>query len=191
MNDDSKICLLDMDGTLADHNKAIFKDLKSLASPDEPPIPEFGWEKDKEPPYIKARIKLIRSQRDWWLNLEKMPIGMRIYEIAREIGFQTHILTKGPWSTPHAWTEKVLWVRKHLRDDVKICITEDKSTVYGRVLVDDWVPYIVPWLFRRPRGIVIMPAHDHNKKFTHPNVIRCDGSNMEEVKSALIQSYNR
>jgi hypothetical protein len=153
-------------------------------------MPEGGWH-DNEPPHIKRRIKLIRSQRDWWLNLEEMPLGMEVYHLARKIGFQTHILTKGPWTTPHAWTEKVLWVRKHLFDDVKITITEDKSTVYGRVLVDDWVPYIEPWLYRRPRGRVIMPVHSYNKDFKHPQVVRWDGTNIKEVEETLLEAYNR
>jgi hypothetical protein len=188
--DDSKICLFDLDGTLADHNKALFKDLKKLAAPEEPPLDEDGWH-DNEPPHIKERIKLIRSQRDWWLNLDAIPTGMDIYHLARKIGFQTHVLTKGPSSTPHAWTEKVLWVRKHLFDDVKICISEEKSTVYGRVLVDDWVPYIEGWLYRRPRGHVIMPAHNYNKGFTHPRVVRWDGTNLPEIEDVLQGAYNR
>lgn len=179
-----------MDGTIADHNKAVFRDLTALAAPGEPPIPEHGWI-DNEPSHIKARIRLIRSQRDWWLNLEPIKLGIDVYNIARNMGFNIHVLTKGPWTTPHAWTEKVLWVRKHLYDDVKITITEDKSTVYGRVLVDDWVPYIEPWLYRRPRGYVIMPVHDHNRHFTHPRVVRMDGSNMAEVQETLMKAYTR
>lgn len=188
--DDNKICLFDMDGTLANHNKAMLRDLATLAAPEEPPIPEHGWD-NNEPPHIKNRIKMIRSQRDWWLNLEIIDSGMQVYDLARRIGFQIHILTKGPWSTPHAWTEKVLWVRKHLDSDVKVCICEEKSTVYGRVLVDDWKPYIEPWLERRPRGKVIMPVHHYNKDFTHPQMVRWDGKNMAEIEETLLAAYNR
>lgn len=187
---DEKICLFDMDGTIANYAKAILNDLSFLASPCEPPIPDHGWF-ENPPKYIKNRIDLIRSQRDWWLNLEPIKTGIELYNLARKTGFNIHVLTKGPWNSPHAWTEKVLWVRKHLFDDVKITITEDKSTVYGRVLVDDWVPYIEPWLNRRPRGYVIMPVHHFNRDFTHPRVVRWDGTNIDEVQETLTKAYNR
>jgi hypothetical protein len=183
-----KVILFDQDQTLADHNNALLRDYKLIASPDEDL--ELLWA-DDAPTYVKQRIYLIRSQRDWWLNLEVIDLGMQIYRKAREIGFESHILTKGPWTTPHAWTEKVLWTRKHLDSDVKINISEDKSLVYGRVLVDDYPPYVTAWLKKRPRGTVIMPAYHYNKNCTHPNIIRCDGTNMGEVEEALIKAYNR
>jgi hypothetical protein len=36
-----------------------------------------------------------------------------------------------------------------------------------------------------------MPAHEYNKDFKHPNVIRYDGTNIEEVKERLISQFNR
>jgi hypothetical protein len=44
--------------------------------------------------------------------------------------------------------------------------------VYGKALVDDYPPYVEKWLKYRPNGLVLMPAHDYNAGFRHPNVIR-------------------
>lgn len=184
------MCLFDLDGTLANHDGALIKDMSSIMSPNELPFVRKN-EDEKEPAYIKERIRLIRSQRNWWENLDILPLGFAIYEMARKIGFQIHVLTKGPWSTPYGWSEKVIWVRKHLHEDVKICLVEDKSIVYGRILVDDYPPYVKDWLKYRPRGLVIMPAHPYNEQFKHPQVIRCDGSNMNDVSVAMIKAYER
>jgi 5'-nucleotidase len=185
----SNILLFDLDETLANYSKALLRDYSGICHPDEPKIDLLS--DDEHPSFVKDRIKLIRSQRDWWLNLEVLPLGFAIYEMAREMGFDIHILTKGPWTTPHAWTEKVLWVRKHLNSDTKIHITEDKSLVYGKVLVDDYPKYISAWLNNRPRGLVIMPDHHHNRKFHHPSVIRAESGSMLQIEQALIAAKDR
>lgn len=60
---------------------------------------------------------------------------------------------------------------------------------YGAVLVDDWPEYIRRWLENRPRGLVIMPAHEHNAGFNHPNVVRYDGTNKDEVKARMLTRF--
>jgi hypothetical protein len=71
-----------------------------------------------------------------------------------------------------------------------VTITHDKGLVYGAVLVDDWPDYILKWLEHRPRGLVIMPAHDHNAGFTHHNVVRYDGTNIDEVKARMFARFS-
>lgn len=183
-----KNCLFDLDGTLCDHTGALLRDLEKIQSPTDPPISRYN---DNEPDYIKARKKLIRSQRDWWANLETMKLGFDLYYLARSIGFRINVLTKGPWTSDYAWSEKVIWCRKHLYHDVKITITEDKSLVYGRVLVDDYTEYVKGWLKWRPRGLVVMPLNEQNKNFKHPQVIHYDGTNLNEVLEKMTQAYNR
>lgn len=70
-------------------------------------------------------------------------------------------------------------------------ITRDKSGEYGKVLVDDYPDYIEGWFKWRPRGLVIMPASSSNSEYTHPNLIRYDGSNLEHVKVALQLARDR
>ena len=183
------IALFDLDGTLCDYDSAIRRDYDKVKSPDGPPyIPSFN--NSNQSGYIKNRIRLIRNQVGWWENLEEFKLGFDVLNIARELNFALHILTKGPYSSTNAWTEKVKWVRKHILDG-KITITEDKSLVYGKVLVDDFPGYIKEWLIWRPRGLVIMPAHEWNNEYVHPNVIRYDGSNLEQVRSAMNTVKNR
>jgi hypothetical protein len=163
-------------------------DMEKIQSPFDPPIRRHD---DNEPAYISERKRLIRSQRNWWVKLEKMQLGFDIYELAREIGFNINVLTKGPWTCPHAWAEKVIWCRNHLHGDVKITISEDKSIVYGRVLVDDYEPYVSGWLNYRPRGLVIMPKNEENAHINHPQVVIYDGSNLSTVRNRMQEAFNR
>lgn len=181
MENKEDIALFDMDGTLCDHDSALARDYNKIKSPEDPPHKPFSHD---IPQYVKYRRKLIRNQHGWWENLEKLELGFAILDIAKSLGFKIHILTKGPRSSPNAWTEKMKWVKKNV-GDVELTLTEDKGLVYGKMLVDDYPPYIERWLKWRLRGLVIMSAHPWNENFKHPNVIRCDGSNLEEVKKAM------
>jgi len=176
------IALFDMDGTLCDHDKALKRDMEKLKSPKEV-LPKNLMD-DANPKHLKERADMIRKQTGWWENLEPFKLGFDILKITKELNFQTYILTKGPSSKPTAWAEKVKWIRKHV-PSAKVTITEDKSQVYGKILVDDYPEYIIGWLKNRPRGLVIMPAHPYNKDFTHPNIIRYDGKNKKQVIEAI------
>ena len=166
------IALFDLDGTLADFDTAMKRDMVEIATPGEEKIDP--WDRSK--PWIKARKSLIMRQPGWWENLRPLQLGFDILEMILKLDFEVHVLTKGPSASAIAWGEKVEWCKSHLPKEVKITITEDKGLVYGKVLVDDWPKYIERWLKWRPRGLVIMPAHEHNKDFKHPNVIRYDGT---------------
>ena len=112
---------------------------------------------------------------------------MWLFERAIALGFKNNILTKGPKHCPNAWKEKVEWCHEELfkstltmrrlwqreKWSLDIHIVSDKAIVYGKMLVDDYPPYVEAWLKHRPRGLVFMPAHKYNEDFTHPNVIRC------------------
>jgi hypothetical protein len=39
----------------------------------------------------------------------------------------------------------------------KIALIDMDGTLFDRVLVDDWPPYIEDWLKHRSRGLVMMP----------------------------------
>lgn len=180
------IALIDLDGTLAGYDDALRRDLNLIRSPGEPLItPETNV--FELPPYIEARRQMITNQVGWWLRLKKFKLGWDIlHEIAR-LDFKISILTKGPSTKFSAWSEKVQWCNQNLTDYRidGVTITHDKSLVYGKVLVDDYPDYITAWLRNRPRGLVIMPAHPHNKDFKHKQVIRYDGTNLDQVIIAL------
>lgn len=163
------IALVDLDGTLADFDGSMAAKLAALRSPGEDPdIEAYGKEKH---PWLEARRDVIKSQPGFWRNLPRITDGFAVLEMIRRVGFEVHVLTKGPFRTTMAWTEKVEWCRANL-PDIPVTITEDKGLVYGRVLFDDWPPYIERWLAWRPRGLVIMLDHPWNQGFEHPNVLR-------------------
>jgi hypothetical protein len=182
MKEIENIALFDMDGTLCDYDKGLSESLEKLRSPEEP---IFNFLRDDSPDYIKARADLIRSSEKWWTTLPKFQLGFDVLKVARELGYREMILTQGPRNNPASWSGKKIWMNENLGSDVDITITRDKGLVYGKVLVDDFPKYIERWLEWRPRGLVIMPANNGNENFTHPQVIRYDGSNLSQVRKAM------
>lgn len=189
--------LIDMDGTLFDHDGALRRDMMAIASPQEKEflktIENFHDLEDQE--HYAKRIELIRKQPGWWINLEKLEAGFTILKMIQEIGYCTKILTKGPkiWKNPGAWTEKAICIHNHFGDKMNMNIVgRDKGGTYGRVLVDDYPKYIEDWLKHRPRGLVVMPNHSYNKHFEHPNVIRYSGPQDDNfIRLYLQAAYER
>lgn len=68
---------------------------------------------------------------------------------------------------------------------MKVTITEDKSLVFGKVLVDDSPDYIRDWLKGHRHGWGILPAHPTNEGFQHPRAIRYDGSNGSAIEDCM------
>lgn len=177
--------LLDLDGTVAGFDESMRRKLEAMRSPGEPIIVEA----DYDLPHITERRRLIKSQPGFWRGLPRIELGFQIVEALKRLNFEIQVLTKGPMKTPNAWSEKLEWAQEHL-PGIPVTIAQDKSKVYSRVLVDDWVEYVVPWLTVRPRGLVVMVAQPWNTKerFEHPRAIRYDGSNYEEVIDRLAKA---
>jgi 5'(3')-deoxyribonucleotidase len=186
------IGLFDLDGSLADYEGQLCKDIRKLVSEsDLKRFEELGmWRADEQEPF-KSLIRLIKKQPCWWRNLPVLENGMRIWTLTLQIGFCNHVLTKGPKRYPRAWKEKVEWSQEHLGDQINVHITSDKSMVYGKFLYDDYPDYMDRWLKARPRGVGIMPVNGTNLSYSHPRCIKWDGSNYDEVKEALENCYNR
>jgi len=53
--------------------------------------------------------------------------------------FDTYILSTAPWKNPSAWSDKLLWVQKHLGDCAykRLILTHHKNLNKGDYLVDD------------------------------------------------------
>ena len=183
------LALIDMDGTLADYDASMKRELEKLRAPGEPEFPYTAHEGN--PPWLEARRGLIARQPGFWRNLSPIPGGFQVVEVMEDIGFQIHILTKAPSNKPAAWMEKVEWCRQYL-PSAAITVTEDKTNYYGRVLFDDWPPYYMGWLRHRKRGLVIVPAQPWNEgKTDHPNIIRWDGQNIDRIRAALVTVRDR
>jgi 5'-nucleotidase len=179
------IALVDMDGTVADYDAALRRDLAKLRSPEETGPPVIHGSKKQMPEFFRNRVNMIRSQSGWWENLGTRPDGFQIVSMLKRLGFEIHVLTKGPEESTNAFTEKARWCQKHL-PGVPITLTEKKAMVYGRVLVDDWPPYVEPWLATRPRGLAVMPNRDWNKDFSHPNLVRA----FVDPNTGLLANYD-
>ncbi|MBA3549025.1 MAG: hypothetical protein H0T76_21285 [Nannocystis sp.] len=173
------VALIDMDGTLCDYHGAMSRGLAELCGDEQAPPPL-----DDERPWMRARRELIRHQPGWWRELPRLERGFEVLAELQARRFEVHVLTKGPAAASSAWTEKIDWCNRHL-PGVPVTITMDKGLVYGKVLVDDYPPYVERWLAWRPRGQVIMPAHPWNDGFSHPNVLRYTGDNLADVRAAL------
>lgn len=190
-----KIALFDMDGTLFDHDGALRRDMLAICSPYEIhhyEIKTCNFHDLGDIPHMRKRIDFIRERVGWWKNLHILQTGLDIYHAAKNIGFFCKILTKGPSSKPQAWTEKVECIHKYFGQSMPVDIVgADKGGTYGRVLVDDYPDYVEKWLKNRPRGLVIMPDQPYNKHYTHPNLIRYNGDNLDEIKQALTAAFDR
>jgi len=195
---DTDIFLWDMDGSLADYDGGLLRGLLPLAGPGEEPLTLWNLrEMDRKYAFVRARRKLVQAQPGWWRNLEPLEMGFRIFHLATELGFNNQVLTKGPSQSAVAWMEKKEWCTKHLGKDVDVHIVSNKSGVYGKVLYDDFGPYVAGWLRWRSRGLAIVPVDRDRNEFhevhEHPNVVLWDGSeeSFEKVRAALVSVKNR
>ncbi|MBT3985511.1 hypothetical protein HOD38_05070 [archaeon] len=188
-----KTILVDLDGTLADYLGALVRDLDRLRSPGEEVYPPF-WSEDN-PDWHNERINLVRRVPGWWEALEPLASGFQVLEEAIRIGFNAHILTKNPYKLFHAANQKLAWCDRYVKpvlgvDEVEVSISPHKARVYGRVLFDDDIGFMAGWLEHRKNGLGIMTVQDHNRSYTHPQVVKWDGTNLGEVVDRLQLAYD-
>lgn len=175
------IALFDMDGTIADYSWELDKRLKEMAAPGESLPDGFNW--DNTEPHWQARMQIVKNNPGFWINLPRLEPGYTLLHKAYEMGFQIEVLTKGPRHCPVAWKEKLEWCEANIKVPFQLTITMNKGLVYGKVLVDDYQPYIESWLAWRKRGHVIMPNHTWNTDFEHKQVSRMN--NIDDGISVL------
>lgn len=185
---EDNIALIDLDATTADFDGSMRKLLDRLRSPEEPPSCDYAH--DKAPPHIEARRDLIKRMPGFWRSLPRLELGFHIVDYLRTKDWSLVALTRCPRSKPVVWAEKIEWCMEHL-PDAQYTLTETKTNIYGKILVDDFPDYFLPWLQVRPRGLVIAVAHPWNADIRHPHVIRYDGTNFDQVKFAIDQAYLR
>jgi 5'-nucleotidase len=53
--------------------------------------------------------------------------------------FETFVLSTSPWANPSAWSDKLLWVQKHLGGSAhkRLILTHHKNLNTGHFLIDD------------------------------------------------------
>jgi 5'-nucleotidase len=180
----SLLALVDLDGTLADFDGAMRRELTAILGPHE----DAKWidAHEEEHAWLKGRRRLIKAKPGFWKNLEPLANGMIVVEELTRAGFDLMVLTRAPKDVPLAWQEKVEWCMRFL-PGVPVTITPQKELVYGKVLVDDWPEYFVPWMRHRPRGLVVVPAQRWNEKHeTSSQLLRFTGrEDVEALRERL------
>ncbi len=70
--------------------------------------------------------------------MDPLPQAIESYEILCTY-FDTYILSTAPWRNPSAWSDKLLWIKKHLGDCAykRLILTHRKHLNKGDFLVDD------------------------------------------------------
>lgn len=185
MNDDDKVALVDMDGTLCDFRGALDHDVRRVL--------DGRGENVQVPACVIQEIEwLIRGQAGWYRNLKPLQLGFDIVRLLQEIGFRIMIMTKSSKESKNAWSEKVAWIAEHL-PEVDVTVTQDKSLVYGRVLVDDYPNHFLKWMDHRPRGIVVMPSQAWNKGTSKRLNLHSVASreDLEALRPVLEDAYER
>ena len=70
--------------------------------------------------------------------MQPMPGALEAYEelVAR---FDTYVLSTSPWQNPSAWSDKLLWIQKHLGTHAhkRLILSHHKQLNRGHYLIDD------------------------------------------------------
>jgi 5'(3')-deoxyribonucleotidase len=112
-----KILYIDMDNVLVDFSSAVRRLSDDL-------LCEYDSRLD-EVPGIFARMDPMPGAIDSFHQLVPM--------------FDTYILSTSPWENPSAWSDKLLWVKRHLGQAAykRLILTHHKNLNAGHFLVDD------------------------------------------------------
>lgn len=70
--------------------------------------------------------------------MDPMPGAVEAYLELAQL-FDTYILSTAPWNNPSAWSDKILWVQRHLTQAAykRLILTHNKHLNIGDYLVDD------------------------------------------------------
>lgn len=163
-----------MDESLVSYMSAVRQEMNAVSAPGEEYF-EPSVRLNPFPEHLRERLRLIRSQRNWWLNLKPIQPALDFMERLRAEGYDIHILTRGPWDHPEAWCEKLQWCNKHIgAGRFEMHVTSTKAVFQGDVLYDDDVQQMSAWLATNPQGLGIMPSRTWNRSLDHPRVIHFD-----------------
>jgi 5'-nucleotidase len=182
--------LFDMDGSTVDYEGGLRRSLRKYKFSCKPDLSNL-WVAEKKYPEVREAMREIKARPGWWRDLDPIPSGIRVFRVAGRIGYYRMVCTKGPSHYPLAWGEKLEWSRRGLGKKIPVTVTENKGVMYGKILYDDFPEYALGWLAFRPRGLVIMPERDHNREFSHPQVLKHRHDNFAEVEHALVCCFNR
>ena len=111
-----KILYIDMDNVLVDFPSAF---------PRVPPEVLKAHEHPDEVPGIFSLMDPVKGAIEAYEELSRL--------------FDTYILSTSPWENPSAWSDKLLWVKRHLGKPAykRLILSHHKNLNRGHFLVDD------------------------------------------------------
>ncbi len=70
--------------------------------------------------------------------MEPFPDAIESFNELAEL-FDTYVLSTSPWENPSAWSDKLLWIKKHLGKSAfkRLILTHNKNLNTGDFLIDD------------------------------------------------------
>lgn len=70
--------------------------------------------------------------------MDPVPGALDAYEELASL-FDTYVLSTAPWNNPTAWSDKLIWIKKHLGQHAykRLILTHHKNLNHGHFLVDD------------------------------------------------------
>lgn len=114
-----KIVYIDLDGVVVDLMLEVQHELSSENS------------------LYKMEEELIDASETVFLNSPPIPDALEaIAELEKH--YEVFILSTAPWLNVHAWSQKRLWIEKHLPSMYKrLILTHRKDLLLGDYLIDD------------------------------------------------------
>lgn len=112
-----KVLYIDMDNVLVDFSSAIPRLPREI-------VAEFEDRLDEVPGIFALMDPVDRALESYKMLADR---------------FDTYILSTSPWENPSAWSDKLLWVKKHLGSQAykRLILTHHKNLNLGHFLVDD------------------------------------------------------
>lgn len=121
-----KLLFIDMDGVICDFDKESIKRAAEL---------------EITPEEFKNR-KLYRTAKHFYLDLEPIEGAIDTIKILSS-QYEIRLLSAPSWGNPNSFTEKRLWVEKHLGPwaEKRMDLTFRKDLSVGHFLIDDRLKY--------------------------------------------------
>lgn len=89
-------------------------------------------------PAYRTTTEEERRQKGFFEALKPVKGSIAAFKQLSE-KYNVYLLSTAPWSNPHAWSEKRIWVEKHLGDYAfkRLILSHNKGLLKGSYLIDD------------------------------------------------------
>ncbi len=127
--ENKKILYIDMDGVVADFDKAIIDIYPDLNKE------EVCWAIR----HIKV-LKVIKNNPSFFMSLDAIPESIEAVNQLFECGkYDIYFLSTPMWNVPHSFSQKKQWIQKHfgMKARKRLILTYRKDLNIGDYLIDD------------------------------------------------------